>query len=294
MMQTETETRAWLKLALVPGLKMPEILTLLKRMESPEAIWDAGYGTLVKAAGEETARRIRSAKVDDALENTERWLSETPNSGFLTIADENYPTLMIEAGVAPLVLFTRGNQSLLRRPSLTTAGSARPDAEGKENAEAFGEALARRSVTLSAGLFPGVETQFIEGAVLRAGKPAILWGATGPDRIWPQENRALLTAALAAGGLLVTPFAPGSGISERAVGLQAAYRMAASMALLVIRASSRSHALKLAKQAADWGRDVFAVPGSIHAPQSKGCHRLIRDGAKLVESADEIVEEFMH
>ena len=198
---------------------------------------------------------------------------------------------MIEAGAAPVLLWYRGDAGLLAKPVLTVGGSTHPDREALYNAEGFGEALGTRNeLLLSTGHFPGTETVFL-ASVLRTGGRALVWQPCGPDRVWPSEGRDLLHELLDKGGLIMTAVAPGFGFSPEGRELQTCCRMASAQALLALNAGTGSHLFSLARTAADWGRDVMAVPGSIHSPFARGCHRLIRQGARLVESSDDILAE---
>ena len=250
--------------------------------------------TILIASGTTTlamAREIREVNSSGEAERILSWLSETKGVGFITLADPRYPRLMIEAGAAPVLLWYRGDAGLLARPVLTVGGSTHPDREALYNAEVFGEALGTRNeLLLSTGHFPGTETVFL-ASVLRTGGRALVWQPCGPDRVWPSEGRDLLHELLDKGGLIMTAVAPGFGFSPEGRELQTCCRMASAQALLALNAGTGSHLFSLARTAADWGRDVMAVPGSIHSPFARGCHRLIRQGARLVESSDDILAE---
>ncbi len=289
--ETGREAECWIKLSLLTALSVPEILRLLQQTGGVEALFDASSGTLTKLAGETAAREIREVNSSGEAERILSWLSETKGVGFITLADPRYPRLMIEAGAAPVLLWYRGDAGLLDKPVLTVGGSTHPDREALYNAEVFGEALGTRNeLLLSTGHFPGTETVFL-ASVLRAGGRALVWQPCGPDRVWPSEGRDLLHELLAKGGLIMTAVAPGFGFSPEGRELQTCCRMASAQALLALNAGTGSHLFSLARTAADWGRDVMAVPGSIHSPFARGCHRLIRQGARLVESSDDILAE---
>lgn len=292
-MRFTSEDAAWLKLSLIPNVKTEDVFRIAE-FGGPEALFDASYGTLVKMVGEVMARNIRSETVTEAYERACAWLEATDKAFFVKLTDSDYPSLMITAGVAPLVIYGRGNRSLLvaDRPHLTIVGSGRPDKEGEYNARDFGAAFGRSDLAFSVGLYPGVETLFLDAAVNEGHARAIVWSSTGPDRIWPRENADLLRSTLEAEGLLLSSYAPGKGISEDAKAFQPTCRLAAASGLLVIRATRHSECLQLARLAGDWGRELFAVPGSIHDPQSKGCHLLLKQGAHLTESIEDVKEGF--
>lgn len=291
-MHPTAQDLAWLRLSFVKNIKTQDVLRVAMDLGSPEAIFDASYGTLVKMLGEETARAIRLSQEDERVENTVDWLNKTPEASLIGLSDADYPSLMISAGMAPLVLFARGNRNLLNpnyfMHHVTIMGSGSPDQEGEYNAREFGMTFGRKKFPFSVGLYPGVEEVFLRSAVMECHAPAIVWGSTGPDRIWPREEADLLRAVLDEKGLLLTPFPPGAGVCDASKEYQAICRLAAASGLFVIRASRQSKCLEMARLAADWGRDLFAIPGSIHDPQSKGCHRLIKQGAHLVESIEDV------
>ena len=293
-MRLTSEDAAWLRLSLIPDVRTEDVFRMAE-FGGPEAVFDASYGTLIKMVGEVTARRIRSETVTEAYERACTWLEATDKAFFVKLTDADYPPLMIAAGVAPLVIYGRGNRSLLAvdRLHFTVAGSGRPDKEGEYNAREFGAAFGRAGLAFSVGLYPGVETLFLDAAVNEGRAQAIVWSSTGPDRIWPRENAELLHSTLEAEGLLLSSYAPGTGISEEAKAFQPTCRLAAASGLLVIRASRHSECLQMARLAGDWGRDLFVVPGSIHDPQSKGCHLLLKQGARLTESIEDVKEGFL-
>lgn len=285
------ETECWIKLSLLTVLSVPEILRLLQQTGGVEALFDASAGTLTRLAGEAAAREIREIHSNGEAERILSWMEGKEGVGFITLADPRYPRLMVEAGVAPVLLWHRGDAGLLEKTVLTVGGSTHPDKEALYNAEVFGEALgACGELLLATGHFPGTETAFLASA-LRTGARALVWQPCGPDRVWPPEGRGLLHELLDKNGLILTAVPPGRGFSPEGREMQTCCRMACAQALLALNATSSSHLFSLARTAADWGRDVMAVPGSIHSPFARGCHRLIRQGARLVESADDILTE---
>lgn len=285
------ETECWIKLSLLRKLSVMEILRVLQQTEGVEAFFEASLGTLIKLVGEAAAREIHMLNMNGETERILSWLSDNEDVGFITFVDPRYPHMMVEAGCAPVLLWYRGDSGLLDKPVLTVGGSTHPDKEALYNAEVFGKALgSNEDVLLSTGHFPGTEMAFLASAV-STGAQALVWQPCGPDRVWPSEGRDLLHELLACGGLIMTAVPPGRGYSSEGQELQTNCRMASAQALLVLNATKDSYLLHLARTAADLGRDVMAVPGSIHSPFARGCHRLIRQGAKLVELADDILSE---
>ncbi|MDX1379857.1 MAG: DNA-processing protein DprA [Xanthomonadales bacterium] len=229
-------------------------------------------------------RRPDPEQLDSDLE----WL-EAPGHHLLTHDDPRYPDLLRESASPPAALFAVGNPDLAWQPQVAIVGSRNPTGGGVRNARAFATELAERGFAVTSGLAEGIDAT-AHAAALDAGGATIAVTATGPDRLYPQRNRAL-AERIAEHGLLVTEFPPGT--SPRRAHFPSRNRIIAALSLgtLVVEASVRSGALITARQAGEQGRAVFALPGSIHNPLARGCHRLIRDGARLVETADDIVED---
>lgn len=300
---TQEEARGWAALASARGMTAEAGIRLMKAIGLPEEVLRADLATLSRLVGMPLAQAVRAAGAganDDEVDQALEWLAREPGAKLLPLASPEYPPLLIESGFAPLVLWLRGDNSLLKRRIIAAAGAERPSDEARQNAIEFGEALARQGAAVAAPLFGGTEVAALEGA-LRAGQAcggsggAIAVLATGPDRVYPASARALQRRICLDGGLLLSACPPGAGIpaerEARAARLDEAGALSAALAsgLLVVSAERRSPALKRARWAADFGRDVWAVPGSIHSPESAGPHQLIREGARLAESAADIL-----
>src|SRR5690606_37342497 len=215
------------------------------------------------------------------------WLS-APRHHLIGWNDPDYPALLRTAPRPPLALFVAGDPCLLWHPSVAVVGSRSPTAGGRGNAAAFSAALARSGLGIVSGLALGVDAA-AHRAALEAGGATVAVLGCGIDRPYPARNRGLWQQ-IADAGAVVSEYAPGT--PARAGHFPARNRIVAGLALatLVVEAAMRSGALITARLAADAGREVFAVPGSIHNPMARGCHRLIRSGAGLVESADEVIQ----
>lgn len=220
--------------------------------------------------------------VDDA------WLGD-PRNHLLAITEPGYPVLLREIADAPPLLYVRGDPALLSRPQLAVVGSRNPTHGGIDNARAFSAALARAGLVITSGLALGIDAAAHQSA-LESGGTTVAVAATGLDRVYPSAHRAL-AHAIAEQGALVSDFPLGT--PPRRENFPQRNRLISGLALgvLVVEAAERSGSLITARLAAEQGREVFAIPGSIHSPLARGCHRLIRQGAKLVETAQDVLEE---
>jgi DNA processing protein len=201
--------------------------------------------------------------------------------------DPDYPALLRRIGSPPLALFVAGDPALLWHPAVAVVGSRSPTAGGRDNAFDFARALASSGLAVASGLAAGIDTAAHEGALAVGGTTVAVLG-TGPDVPYPRAN-AGLHARIATAGVVVSEHPPGTGAQRGHFPSRNRILAGLSLATLVVEAAHRSGALITARQAGEAGREVFAIPGSIHNPLARGCHRLIRDGAGLVESAQEVI-----
>ncbi|MGI9342574.1 MAG: DNA-processing protein DprA [Gammaproteobacteria bacterium] len=225
---------------------------------------------------------------DAALARCEEWLAQGGHH-LLTWNDTAYPQLLREIHDAPGILFVRGDVDVLSLPQLAIVGSRNATPGGCDTARRFAQHLGGAGFCITSGLAVGIDAAAHQGA-LEAHARTIAVCATGPDQTYPARHAELATA-IANTGAIVTEFPPGS--SPRRERFPQRNRLISGMAVgtLVVEAGVRSGALITARYASEQGREVFAVPGSIHCPTARGCHRLIRGGAKLVEKSDDIIEE---
>lgn len=286
----EQEKVAWLRTALAPGLDAPTLVRLLRTLDDPALLVRADYAQLARAAGDAAAQALRAVD-EERVEEASAWLAKTPDAFILPIVDEDYPAPLIEAGVAPPVLFGRGRRELLREDALWMTGMTRPDADARRDAREMGVAAAKAGLVVATTLSDGIEAEAASG-VLDAGGKLLLWFATGPDRVYPRTGLPLAQRALAAGGLILTAHPPGEVATKEAFNLRMACAAAYCRGTMVVADERRGRAVEAARTAAQYGRDVFAVPGSIHAVGSKGPHQLIREGAKLAESVLDLLDEW--
>ena len=301
------ELGAWLRLTLTPGIGNGAARRLLARFGLPQAIFQQTEAALQLCVPGAQAKALREIPQGwEALwQTTAQWLANAapqgPARAIVSLGDLRYPQALLDTEDPPLLLYLMGPALLLEHqpfPSdrcLAVVGSRNPTAQGAENARLFARALCGAGLTIVSGLALGVDAAAHEGALeaaTSAGSIAatIAVVGTGLDRVYPRKNLDL-AHRIAAHGLIVseyplgTPPLPGNFPKRNRIisGL--------SQGTLVVEAALASGSLITARMAAEQGREVFAIPGSIHAPQSRGCHALIRQGAKLVESAQDVLEE---
>lgn len=281
------DARHWLALARTPGSRAT-LGALLQDLGTPEALFTAPERRL-RTAGLSDAAVAWIAAPDAALIDADlRFLAAT-GTALVPRGSPHYPPLLAQSPDAPLLLFVRGDPALLAAPQLAVVGSRNPTSNGARDAEAFAAALAGAGLAITSGLARGIDGAAHRGA-LAAGGRTLAVCATGLDRVFPAAHRAL-AREVAARGALVTEYPPGTPpLKHHFVERN---RIIAGLALgtLVVEAAAQSGSLITARYALEAGREVFAIPGSIHNPLAKGCHRLIRDGAKLVETANDVLEE---
>lgn len=299
------ELGAWLRLLKVPGLGPAPARRLLAAFGSPQAIF---------AATPDAVRAVLPRFAPDALqqdtgwqgelERTWAWLhdaqADTPRA-VLTLADAAYPAALLEAADPPLVLFAQGHPARLGRPAVAIVGSRHPTQQGVENAWAFARALSEAGVVVVSGLARGVDAAAHEGAMqpLEAeGEPgggAVAGGTiavlgTGINEVYPKAHQAL-ARRVAHHGLVLSEFPLNTPPLRANFPRRNRIVAALSRGTLVVEAAVQSGSLITARLANEMGREVLAIPGSIHSPQARGCHALIKQGAKLVETAQDVLEE---
>jgi len=231
---------------------------------------------------------LDSEAVAKAVARALAWAAE-PGHSIITLADETYPRLLLEIPDPPALLYARGRIELLARPALAIVGSRNATQQGEANAEALAKALSNSGFTVVSGLALGIDAAAHRGGLAGAGSTVAVLG-TGIDVVYPSRNTAL-AAEIAERGLLICEFPLGT--APAAQNFPRRNRLISGLArgCLVVEAALASGSLITARAAAEQGREVFAIPGSIHSPLAKGCHALIKSGAKLVESAEDVLAE---
>jgi DNA processing protein len=266
--------------------------TLLAHHATPESILSASVSSLSQSVGDRLARAIleTSDKPETAqlIATTQDWLAQ-PGNHFIPRTDPRYPPQLLELTDAPSWLYVKGDPDWLSRPMLAIIGSRNATPQGLRDASAFAQALSESGFTIVSGLALGVDAAAHEGGLAGLGSSVAVVG-TGLDRVYPARNRDL-AHRLAAAGAIVSEFPLGTPPRTGHFPRRNRLISGLSMGVLVIEAALESGSLITARLAAEQGRDVFALPGSIHSALAKGCHRLIKQGAKLVESASDILEE---
>lgn len=290
---TEDERFAWLQLAFTPYIGAESFLLLLRRFGSAQ--------NALSALAEQVAQAVRHKQALEAWRNAEkralaRQAAEAAlewemrdGCRLMLLQDEDFPEMLAQGLTAPPVLFLRGNVRLLHKPSAAIVGSRYATPQAMRIAKDFGRALGGKGIPVVSGMASGIDTAAHQGALQAEGGTIAVWG-TGIDRIYPPANKNL-AYEIAEKGLIVSEFPigtrPYAGNFPRRNRLIAAL----SQVTLVVEAALESGSLITAGLAAEMGREVMAVPGSIDNPHSKGCHKLIKDGAKLTECLDDILNE---
>jgi DNA processing protein len=282
------ELEPWLILLLASPPPASKLLALLRESPDPAALLSKSPAQL-QAAGlsPETCRRIKDPDTLK-LKQLSSWLAGLDNS-LVPVGSEGYPPVLATLPDAPVALWVRGDPRVLGEPQLAMVGSRNPTRGGLSNARSFARTLAEAGLTITSGMALGIDGASHAGA-LESGAPTVAVLGCGPDKIYPTQHKAL-AEHIASQGALVSEYLPGTEAARHHFPCR--NRIIAGLALgtLVIEASRRSGSLITARLAGEYGREVFAIPGSIHNPMARGCHQLIRQGAKLVEDTADVLKE---
>ena len=282
------EVEAWLRLGLVAELGPAAFRKLLADFGQPEAVVAASVAQLSHSVGREVAAAIKKGPEQTQLRDALDWLHR-PGNALITLADAAYPRALLQTADPPPLLYVNGDCALLSRAALAVVGSRHATPQGSANAEAFSRELSQQGFCIVSGLALGIDAAAHRGGMQGRGSTIAVLG-TGLDIVYPAGNRDLATD-IARNGLLLSEFPLGT--PARPSNFPRRNRLISGLALgvLVVEAALRSGSLITARYALEQGREVFAIPGSIHSPFSKGCHLLIKQGAKLVESTADILDE---
>lgn len=260
----------------------------LSSFSNIQALFSASTSTLQQAGL--TSREMKCIKNPDwkCVEKTIHW-SEKTGTHLLCVDDEKYPKLLREIADPPLVLYVQGDVSLLSQPQIALVGSRNPTGPGSDTAQQFSYALASSGFIVTSGMALGIDAASHRGALLAGGKTIAVMG-TGLAQIYPNEHRSL-SEEIIKNGALVSTLPPDTPPKAKHFPARNRIISGLSLGVVVVEAALRSGSLITARFAVEQGREVFAIPGSIHNPMARGCHFLIHQGAKLVETAEDIVEE---
>lgn len=287
-MPLDEDLAAWLALSLTPGLGSDAARRLLSEFGDPQRVLGANRTELARHVPDTVTAAIKRGPAEDALPRVRAWL-EDPVNRIVTLADTEYPRQLLQIPDPPLLLYAKGRVDLLNRPALAVVGSRNATAQGLANAESFARTLSDAGFAIVSGLALGIDAAAHRGG-LAGGSSSIAVVGTGLDIVYPARNRAL-AHDLAERGLLISEFPLGTAAVPSNFPRRNRLISGLAQGCLVVEAAAASGSLITARSAAEQGREVFAIPGSIHSSLSKGCHALIKQGAKLVESANDILEE---
>jgi DNA processing protein len=285
------ELAQWIRLEQTPGVGLETARKLLSSFGLPEHIFLANFSTLQKVVSERIAHALIAPPSDEIqalIDKTLVW-AEQPGNRVLTLADADYPKALLDIADPPLILYVKGRLELLSSPALAVVGSRNATTQGMLNAEKFSEVLSQAGLTIISGMALGIDTAAHQGGLRGTGSTIAVIG-TGADIVYPARNRKL-AHQIAADGCIISEYALGTPAIASNFPRRNRIISGLAQGVLVIEAAAQSGSLITARMAAEQGRDVFAIPGSIHSPLSKGCHLLIKQGAKLVESAQDVLEE---
>jgi len=278
----------WLTLCHAPGAGTATIQRLLDNFSAPATALKASNGELLQLG-------LKQATIDALRKPEERLITrdlewgEATNNHILTCHDPKYPVLLAQLPDPPPLLYIHGDVSLLSEPQLAIVGSRNPSRSGQQTAVDFARHLASAGLVITSGLALGIDAAAHQGA-LDANAPTIAVMGTGLDRVYPARHRDL-ARRIAEQGSLVSEFPIGTSPQPGNFPQRNRIISGLSLGTLVVEAAIRSGSLISARYALEQGREVFAIPGSIHNPLARGCHHLIREGAKLVETAEDVIDE---
>jgi DNA processing protein len=287
-MRQDPGLSSWLQLTLTPGLSAARLRALLRQFGLPQNVLQKSRSELAEFLSPEALRALDSPEVQESVTRSLAW-AEDARHVIVTLADAAYPRALLEIPDPPALLYAVGNAELLSHPALAVVGSRNASAQGERNAESFAKALSDAGMCIVSGLALGIDAAAHRGGLAGMSSTIAVLG-TGIDIVYPRRN-ASLAAEISRRGLLVSEFPPGTAPAAHNFPRRNRLISGLAQGCLVVEAALASGSLITARSAADQGREVFAIPGSIHSPLSRGCHALIKSGAKLVESADDVLAE---
>ena len=288
MLAPDDDIAAWVGLSLIPCLGNESYRKLLRAFGEPKQIYSASSASLSGIVGSNIVTGIRRGIDPEQLAPLFSWLGNE-NNHVVTLADAEYPQALLQIPDPPPLLYVKGRLDLLNQPAMAVVGSRNATPQGKMNAELFSRNLSDSGLCIVSGMALGIDAAAHRGGLDGAASSVAVVG-TGLDIVYPSRNHAL-AHDLAQHGTLVSEFPLGMAAMAHNFPRRNRIICGLSLGCLVIEAAIRSGSLITARLAVEQGREVFAIPGSIHSPVSKGCHALIKQGAKLVECASDIIDE---
>jgi DNA processing protein len=285
---TIDEQLQWVRLSLINGIGSQTFCQLLRAFGTPSHIFSTSIQQLKTVVSEKIALAIHEQMQYETIDATRLWLNQTNNS-LITLADPDYPKILLETIDPPPFLYAKGNIQLLNQASIAIVGSRNASVQGEKNAEAFAFDLANHGLCVVSGLALGIDGAAHRGALSAEGSTIAVVG-TGLDIVYPAKHRDL-AHKIAENGLIISEFALNTPSKPQNFPRRNRIISGLSLGCLVVEANLQSGSQITARLAAEQGREVFAIPGSIHSPMAKGCHQLIKQGAKLVDCTQDIIEE---
>jgi DNA processing protein len=286
--ESADEIKYLLALKKVNGIGNAIAFKLIQHFHSAQSVFHANYKQL-EQAGLKPVLISQILNFDfSCLEPILAW-SDAPNRHIITLKSAFYPPLLSQINVPPLFLFALGNPEILLTPQIAVVGTRNPTMQGCQNAELLCRSLCEQGITITSGLASGIDGE-AHRAALSSNSYTVAVTGTGLNRVFPAAHREL-AHQIALTGVLISEKFPDEPIDQGSFPQRNRIIAGLSLGTLVIEATRKSGSLITAKIAMDEGREVYAVPGSIHNPQAKGCHKLIKQGAKLVESLEDIIED---
>jgi DNA processing protein len=282
------EVALWVALNQINGLGNAGLYQLLTKFGSPENIFSAGISQLKSVVSDEIATTIHQGIRQENIQATLEWLDKE-HAHIITLGDRHYPEQLLQISNPPVILYALGDLQLLSHPAIAIVGSRNATPQGEKNAESFSKDLCDQGFCIISGMALGIDGAAHRGALKSNGATIAVVG-TGLDIVYPAKHREL-AHQIASNGLILSEFPLGTPSKAQNFPRRNRIISGLSLGCLVIEANIDSGSMITARLAAEQGREVFAVPGSIHSPVSKGCHQLIKQGAKLVESSADIIEE---
>ncbi|MEN9945922.1 MAG: hypothetical protein RLZZ293_308 [Pseudomonadota bacterium] len=289
----QVRQRLWIKLAFSNGVGPATALKLINYFGGIEQVFNQDITNLVQVVSLVVAQNILSDQVNNEIERALAWQQQNSTQRrILTLEDDLYPLELAQISNPPLILFAEGNLNLLKRPKIAIVGTRHPTIQGRDNALQFAQNLAQSGVCIVSGLAAGIDRLAHEGALLSInGGSTIGVIGTGIDLVYPASNRDLFQRLRSGEGLIISEFNLGTPAHMQNFPRRNRVIVGLSSACLVVESAIDGGSMISANLALEMGREVLAIPGSIHNPMARGCHKLIKQGAKLVEVSNDIFEE---